>query len=427
MLNICPSCHAILRSRLRSAIVRLQASRRTFNSQSSSIYWDTNPPIDRELAAARWFFQQHPPRKAWTATEWRKNNAHESELLVPEVAFLGRSNVGKSSLLNAILGVKNLNWVGDRPGKTRVLHAWALAATDPKKGGALKGWNGLTDTRLTVLDAPGYGYGSDRAWGEEIVTYLKRRRQLRRIFLLIDAVHGPKKQDQQMLRMLREFNIPHQLVMSKIDRQKNLEASLESLQEVAQPLASPSLVGLGEIVAVGGLDGSVKAKPRGVEDVQWAILRAAGLEEFTMKHFHRKLGDDVHKWSDAPRLPNVESHIPKASQVLAPSPIRTANEVTVERALQRERPWRFNDIEASELWLGDTAEAAANFATDAVTGADDILDSQIKHETAPQQQANPNVYQGMNAFAEATGNVGRSAAKARTRAERMRSMRQRMR
>jgi GTP-binding protein len=307
-LSVCAACRSSLREQLRSRLQLLQSFRQASTFTSKSWYWDTSPPSNRQLAAAQWFFKQHPPRKAWTATEWRKNDNQETDgILVPEVAFLGRSNVGKSSLLNAILNSPGLNYVGPKPGKTKLLHAWGLAPSDPKTGGALKGWKGNTDTRVVVLDAPGYGYASRSDWGAEILNYMKYRKQLRRIFVLIDASHGVKKHDKQMLNMLHEKRIPHQLVLSKADRQKELGAVLRNLQPVAQPRGT--VAGLGEILTVGGLERGPKREASGVADVQWAILRAAGLEDYVMEQYLRLEKDVALKHSDERRLPNAPSHL----------------------------------------------------------------------------------------------------------------------
>jgi GTP-binding protein len=324
-LSVCATCRNNLREKLRVRLRLLQSSRQASTFTSRSWYWDTSPPSDRQLAAAGWFFKQHPPRKVWTATEWRKDEKQDADgILIPEIAFLGRSNVGKSSLLNAVLNSPGLNYVGPKPGKTQLLHAWGLAPSDPKTGGALKGWKGNTDTRVVVLDAPGYGFRSRSSWGAEILNYMKYRKQLRRIFVLIDANHGVKKHDKQMLDMLQEKRIPHQLIVSKADRQKDLESILRTLQPVAQPRGT--VAGLGEILAVGGLGEGPKKASSGVTDVQWAILRAAGLEEYVMEQYLRLDKDAALKYSDQRQLPNAPSHLcvedmERTSQEPPPPPI----------------------------------------------------------------------------------------------------------
>lgn len=82
----------------------------------------------------------------------------------PEVAFLGRSNVGKSSLLNAIMG-KEMCWTSSKPGRTREMNAFGIGGT---KGG---------ESKIVLLDMPGYGKASRTEWGAEIMKYLQGRKQ----------------------------------------------------------------------------------------------------------------------------------------------------------------------------------------------------------------------------------------------------------
>jgi len=307
----CTSCRAILRARLRHRIAHLEFSRREYHPSQrrladrpsplyQSWYGDTLPPSPEQLDAASTFFRTHPPRKLWTANEWRKKNDDSSGVLTPEVAFLGRSNVGKSSLLNAILLSPGLNRVGPRPGKTTTMHAWTLSATDPTTGGARKGMSGEMDNKITVLDMPGYGHASRGDWGSEIIKYLRQRKQLRRTFVLLDAMHGIKDADVQMLKLLRAENITHQIVASKCDRlgkgpkaQAALENSLEQMKGLMRKQdAANAVLGVDEILAVGSLGDGKSNRPiglhqilstsQGVKNVQWAILRAAGLDEYAL-------------------------------------------------------------------------------------------------------------------------------------------------
>ncbi|KAK5944553.1 hypothetical protein PMZ80_003835 [Knufia obscura] len=263
-----------------------------------SLFTDTAPATTQQAAAAALFFKTHIPLKSWTATEWRKQPHSDTSFLTPEVTFLGRSNSGKSSLLNAILLNPTLCRVGPKPGKTTTMHAWALGPHDPKTKGAREGWQGDIEPKLTVLDMPGYGHGSQRDWGEEIMKYLTTRRQLRRAFVLVNPAHGMKKQDLQMLELLRRHTIPHQLIATKCDHDsvKRLPELLFEIQNQIKShfgsgKAGPLLLTINDILAVAGLgDGQankrVKASHmRGLSDVRWAVLRAAGLEEYAMALF----------------------------------------------------------------------------------------------------------------------------------------------
>ena len=302
-MSLCASCRTVLRASFKRKLNALQEFRRSNSTQS--LYSDSTKPTEQSLKVANWFFKQHRPEKIWTATEWRKNNNEESEALAAEVAVLGRSNVGKSSLLNAVLNSPGLNYTGSRPGKTNVLHAWGLSATDAK-GGALKGWKGLTDTRLAVVDAPGYGHGSVKDWGNEILAYVKQRKQLRRIFVLVDSLHGLKLSDKFVLEHLALTNVPHQLIACKIDRQPDLEKAMRNIRDAAQPKDDRTLTMLGEILVAGGLEKSNTGT--GIDAIRHAMLQATGLEEFASESYNRLHGlenkskpSEVHKSSPQPQ------------------------------------------------------------------------------------------------------------------------------
>ena len=124
-----------------------------------------------------------------------------------EVAFAGRSNVGKSSLLNALTGRKNLARASNTPGRTRLLNFFSL-------GG-----------RLILVDLPGYGYARApktdiERWNELTRGYLKGRPQLRRVCLLIDARHGLKASDEEVMKALDTAAVSYQIVLTKADKIK---------------------------------------------------------------------------------------------------------------------------------------------------------------------------------------------------------------
>lgn len=124
-----------------------------------------------------------------------------------EVAFAGRSNVGKSSLLNALTERKTLARTSNTPGRTRLLNFFSLSG------------------RLILVDLPGYGYAraskTDIArWTQLTRGYLKGRPQLRRVCLLIDARHGLKASDRQVMEELDTAAVSYQIVLTKADKMK---------------------------------------------------------------------------------------------------------------------------------------------------------------------------------------------------------------
>src|SRR4029077_5710987 len=126
---------------------------------------------------------------------------------LPEVAFAGRSNVGKSSLINALTGQKALARVSHTPGRTQQVNFFDLGQ------------------RLTLVDLPGYGYaavGRERvdAWSALIRAYLKHRPNLRRLCLLVHARHGLKDSDRQTMDELDKSGLSYQLVLTKADQLK---------------------------------------------------------------------------------------------------------------------------------------------------------------------------------------------------------------
>jgi GTP-binding protein len=143
---------------------------------------------------------------------------------LPEVAFAGRSNVGKSSLLNALTGRTALARVSNTPGRTRQLNFFSLGA------------------RLMLVDLPGYGYAEapkhDIArWSELMRLYLKGRTSLRRTLLLVDARHGLKPTDDPLMTMLDESAVSFQLVLTKADK-LSAKALAQRLEATATALKS---------------------------------------------------------------------------------------------------------------------------------------------------------------------------------------------
>jgi GTP-binding protein len=128
---------------------------------------------------------------------------------LPELAFAGRSNVGKSSLLNTVVGVPGLARTSRTPGRTRLINWFRV---EPVKG-----------PPLALVDLPGYGYAKvpvdmRRSWQPLIETYLGGRDVLRAVVLLIDARRGGEREEEELLEYLAELAIPVQVVLTKADK-----------------------------------------------------------------------------------------------------------------------------------------------------------------------------------------------------------------
>jgi len=144
-----------------------------------------------------------------------------------EVAFAGRSNVGKSSLLNALTGRNNLARTSNTPGRTQQLNFFFLG--DRKKDG------------LYVVDLPGYGYAKVskslvKDWVKLMRDYLRGRPNLRRVFVLVDGRHGLKDSDKELMSMLDETAVSYQIVLTKSDKTK-LEDRNKILTKTQQAIA----------------------------------------------------------------------------------------------------------------------------------------------------------------------------------------------
>jgi len=140
---------------------------------------------------------------------------------VPEVAFAGRSNVGKSSLINALTGRKSLARASNTPGRTQQINFFDL------------------DGQLQLADLPGYGYAKAtrskvHAWNTMVSHYLKTRANLKRLFVLIDARHGVLAADYKAFDIIDGAAVPYIAVLTKADKVKKseLEAVKASVEEV---------------------------------------------------------------------------------------------------------------------------------------------------------------------------------------------------
>ncbi len=125
----------------------------------------------------------------------------------PEVAFVGRSNVGKSSAINTLLGRKKAARVSGQPGRTQLINCFLL------------------NERIRFVDLPGYGFAKvpkavKRKWGQMIEQYLLNRLDLRLVVILVDVRHSVQEMDVQMVDVVRHYNIPFVLVATKADKLK---------------------------------------------------------------------------------------------------------------------------------------------------------------------------------------------------------------
>ncbi len=137
---------------------------------------------------------------------------------VPEFAFAGRSNVGKSSLINKLLNRKSLARVSSTPGKTATINFYDI------------------DEKIFLVDLPGYGYATRskeeiKKWGEMIETYLNNRKPLYQVFLLVDSRHKPTADDKTMLDWIRHYQESVVVIATKTDKlsKKALEENLDMI------------------------------------------------------------------------------------------------------------------------------------------------------------------------------------------------------
>jgi GTP-binding protein len=172
------------------------------------------------------------------AREWRFVAAANSVATLPamhglEVAFAGRSNVGKSSLINALTGRKALARTSHTPGRTQELLFFRA------------------DTPVTLVDMPGYGYAAAprqkvKAWTALIEDYLRGRANLARVYLLVDARHGLKDTDAPVLDALGQAAVSHQIVLTKADavNAATLTACIEAVRAAIapRPAAYPDMI-----------------------------------------------------------------------------------------------------------------------------------------------------------------------------------------
>lgn len=131
--------------------------------------------------------------------------AQYPETELPEFALAGRSNVGKSSFINKLIGRKSMARISSKPGKTQTLNFYKI------------------EEELFFVDVPGYGYAKvskteREAWGKMIETYITSREQLRAVIQIVDLRHPPSKDDQMMYDFMKHYNIPCIIIATKADK-----------------------------------------------------------------------------------------------------------------------------------------------------------------------------------------------------------------
>jgi GTP-binding protein len=180
------------------------------------------------LEFGRWLFAQDCRFLAGVARE-----AQLPAASLPEIAFAGRSNVGKSSLVNALTGRKTLARTSNTPGRTQQLNFFQLGR------------------HLILVDLPGYGFAKAaktavRDWTGLTARFLKGRQSLRRVCLLIDARHGLKDKDRAIMATLDQAAVSYQVILTKVDKLSDeaLEARLrETAAELSRhPAAHPVIL-----------------------------------------------------------------------------------------------------------------------------------------------------------------------------------------
>lgn len=175
------------------------------------------------IERGRWLFSQECDFIAGAATFDRLPDA-----TLPEIAFVGRSNVGKSSLINALTGRKTLARTSNTPGRTQQINFFRLQRA------------------LVLVDLPGYGYAraskaSIESWTDLIFAYLRGRATLRRVCLLIDARHGLKETDIDVMKDLDASAVSYQIVLTKCDKVKAADLAdieRETKERIAKHVAA---------------------------------------------------------------------------------------------------------------------------------------------------------------------------------------------
>ena len=154
-----------------------------------------------------------------------------------EFAFIGRSNVGKSSLINMLTNYAKLAKTSGTPGKTQLINHFEIVSADDEKN--------AKEVKWYLVDLPGYGFAkvsirNRRTWEQMIENYLRKRENLKMIFVLIDARHSPQKIDLEFLKKLDGWGLPITMIFTKADKEtqaivaKNVRQFLDAMRKTWQ-------------------------------------------------------------------------------------------------------------------------------------------------------------------------------------------------
>ncbi len=159
---------------------------------------------------------------------------------LPEFIMLGRSNVGKSSFLNTVVNRKNMARISSKPGKTNTINFFNI------------------ENKFYLVDVPGYGYADTskeevRKFGLMVEEYLQKRKELKRVFLLVDLRHKPTNDDKIMYDFLKYYQIPVTVVATKSDKvsNKEKEKNLKQVKETLDIIVGDNIVEFSSINKVG--------------------------------------------------------------------------------------------------------------------------------------------------------------------------------